>query len=110
MGKLPSRRHNHVFVSYRRDELNGLLPHGTLKFVKAGDVPDGTRVFRSRFIDEVKQAGNMLRCNSMIVAKNDSDEDAGKIGTKAVTIQGSHREYYCVWTFRCQGMSYFRGM
>lgn len=87
VGKHLWRKHNPELVRSGQDEMNGLLEEGTFKMVRAKDVPDGTRVFGSRFIDEVKRAGEMLRRNSRLVAQNYIDEDARRIGTKAPTIQ-----------------------
>lgn len=61
------------------------------------DVPAGTRVFGSRFIDQVKGAGEMMRKKSRLVAQNYRDEDAGRIATKAPTIQrSSQRALLCL--------------
>lgn len=37
--------------------------------VKAGDAPDGTSVFGSRFTDELKRASDMMGSKSRLVAQ-----------------------------------------
>lgn len=75
------------FAKTRTDELIGLLEGGTFKAVMRTVVPEGMRVFGSRFIDQVKGAGDMMRKKSRLVAQNYGDEDAAGIATKAPTVQ-----------------------
>lgn len=87
MEKLPWKKHNPDFVKFRQDELNGLFAEGTFTVVKDGEVTDGSRVFGSKFIDKVKRAGDTLQRKSRLVAQNYSDDDVGRIWTKAAAIQ-----------------------
>ena len=43
-----------TFENSRRSEINGLLEKGVFEPVDIGDVPQGTRIFNSRFVDEIK--------------------------------------------------------
>ncbi|TAQ87858.1 hypothetical protein B7494_g3834 [Chlorociboria aeruginascens] len=45
------------YFASRQKELNELLEKGVFKLVPLDDVPLGTRIFNSRFVDEVKHAG-----------------------------------------------------
>lgn len=78
---------NPDFAESRKKELMGLLEEGTLERTDRRNLPAGTRVFGSRFIDEIKKAGERLRRKSRLVAQNYCDEDAGNIPKKAPTIQ-----------------------
>lgn len=54
--------------------------------VSIDDVADRMRVFGSRFIDEIKISGEILRRELRLVSQNYSDENADHIPTKAPTI------------------------
>lgn len=41
----------------RRKEVNSLLEKGVFEMVNLADIPKGIRIFNSRFIDEIKNAG-----------------------------------------------------
>ena len=45
------------FGASRQKEIIGLLEKGVFKITKLADVPQGVRLFNSRFVDEVKNAG-----------------------------------------------------
>lgn len=53
------------------------------------DTPEGRRVFGSRFIEELKRAGEGLCKEARLVAQNYQDVEASKIATKAPTGQRS---------------------
>ena len=80
-------REEKAFAKSRKDELVGLLEGGTFKPVKESTVPPSSRIFGSRFVDELKKVGNGLRKKSRLVAQNYADDDATSISTKAPTIQ-----------------------
>ena len=42
------------FIDSRRKEINGLLEKGVFAVVTDSDVPQGVRIFNSRFVDEIK--------------------------------------------------------
>ncbi|CCD52037.1 similar to putative integrase [Botrytis cinerea T4] len=46
-----------IFVESRRKEVNGLMENGVFRLVKLVDVPENTRIFNSRFVDEIKNEG-----------------------------------------------------
>ena len=43
-----------VFTNSRSSKINGLLEKGVFRVVNRGDVPQGVRIFNSRFVDEIK--------------------------------------------------------
>ena len=45
------------FENSRRSEINGLLEKGVFEPVNIKDVPQGVRIFNSRFVDEIKHLG-----------------------------------------------------
>ena len=45
------------FTDSRRKEINGLLEKGVFAVVTDSDVPQGVRIFNSRFVDEIKHSG-----------------------------------------------------
>jgi hypothetical protein len=46
-----------LYTDSRRKELNGLLEKGVFELVDIADVPQGVRIFNSRFVDQIKDAG-----------------------------------------------------
>jgi hypothetical protein len=42
------------FTDLRRKEINGLLEKGVFAVVIEKDVPQGVRIFNSRFVDKIK--------------------------------------------------------
>lgn len=69
------------FERSRRKELEGLLRNGTFAAVSKMEVQKKFRIFGSKFIDEIKKAGEGLRLNGRLVAQNYSDEAATTIET-----------------------------
>ncbi|EED17146.1 hypothetical protein TSTA_022030 [Talaromyces stipitatus ATCC 10500] len=45
------------FDQSQEKEINGLLENGVFKVVKVDDIPKGTRIFNSRFVNEIKNWG-----------------------------------------------------
>jgi hypothetical protein len=45
------------FTESRRKEVNGLLDLGVFEVVSRENVPQGLRIFNSRFVDEIKNRG-----------------------------------------------------
>lgn len=77
-----------LFADSRRKEINGLLEKSVFEVVLISDVSKGTRIFNSRFVDEVKNAGtaNAFEKSRLVVqAYNDHGKDL--ILTQAPTIQ-----------------------
>lgn len=63
----------------------GLLREGTFVVIKEKGVPDGSRIFCSSFINELKRAGEGLRKKSHLVAQTYKDKGATTIETKDPT-------------------------
>lgn len=77
----------HDFQEAKLNELKGLVDDGTFEVVKESDIPTGTRIFNSRFIDELKKADKGLRLKSRLIAQTYGDEEAASIATKSPTMQ-----------------------
>lgn len=75
------------FTAPRTNELNGLIHNCTFKIVWLSSIPTDTRVFGSRFVDEIKKASHGYRLKSRFVAQIYFDEGATSIATKAPTVK-----------------------
>jgi hypothetical protein len=76
------------YVESRRKELNGLLDKGVFKIVGSDVVPEGTRVFGSRFVDEIKNKGTEKAFEkSRLVVKAFNDHGKELVLTQSPTIQ-----------------------
>lgn len=76
-----------MFNKPRQEDLEGLLRNGTFRPIDKKDIPQGARVFGSRFVDEIKKAAHGLGEKSSLVPQNVSDEVATMVVPKAPTIQ-----------------------
>lgn len=76
------------FVESRQKELNGLLENGVFRVVDATEIPLGTRIFNSRFVDEIKNPGtNKATEKSRLVVQAYNDREKEFVLTKSPTIQ-----------------------
>ena len=67
-----------TFIESREKEINGLYEKGAFEFVDASEIPEGTRIFRSRFVDEIKYPGTdkaYEKSRLVIQAYNDFGKD-----------------------------------
>lgn len=76
-----------AFAESRKRELDGLVKDGTFVPVPREEVPDGHRIFGSRFVDELKRVGLELIKKSRLIAQNYADEEAVAIASSAPTVQ-----------------------
>ena len=63
------------YEALRRKELNRLLDQGVFRITKKSDIPEGTRIFRSRFVDYIKFQGTekaFKKSRLVVQAYNDS--------------------------------------
>jgi len=77
-----------LYKESRQKEINGLLEKGAFEFVNASEVPKGTRIFGSRFVNEVKNPGTdkaYEKSHLVIQAYNDWGKDL--ILTQSPTVQ-----------------------
>src|SRR4051794_27285378 len=77
-----------LFVTSRRKELNSLLEKGVFEVVNITDIPQGTRIFNLRFVDEVKNAGTdkaFEKSRLVVQVYNDSEKEL--VFTQSPTIQ-----------------------
>lgn len=85
-----SVNHEPSFVKSKRREISGLLEKGTFKIVELVDIPSKTRIFKSRFINEIKHPGTSKAFEkSRFVIQGYDDEGKSMILTQAPTIQRS---------------------
>jgi len=78
------------FVESRLKEMNGLFENTVFKFINIDQVPEGARIFNSRFVDEVKNQGTedaFEKSRLVIQAYNDFEKET--VLTQAPTIQRS---------------------
>lgn len=94
LGKVPTKvptkmglPEEKAFRDSRKAELDKLFPDGTFEPIHESEIKGNTKIFCSRFVDELKKAGEEVRLKSRLVAQNYADEDAAYIPTKAPTIQ-----------------------
>ena len=76
------------FHTSRQKELTGLLEKGVFKIVKLADVPEGMRLFNSRFVDEIKNPGTEKAFEkSRLVVQAYNDEGKKLVLTQLPIIQ-----------------------
>jgi Reverse transcriptase (RNA-dependent DNA polymerase) len=78
----------HQFASSRQKELTGLLNNRVFEVVRLVDIPFGTRIFNSRFVDEVKNEGTadaFEKSRLVVQAYRDGEKDT--VLTQSPTIQ-----------------------
>ncbi|KAI1005289.1 hypothetical protein K3495_g2938 [Podosphaera aphanis] len=76
------------FSESRQIEINGLLEKGVFESVKIADVPPGARIFKSRFVDEIKNKGTSNAFEkSRLVVQAYKDKDKHLVLTQSPTIQ-----------------------
>ncbi|KAF1969469.1 hypothetical protein BU23DRAFT_476918, partial [Bimuria novae-zelandiae CBS 107.79] len=68
-------------------ELNGLLERGVFKIIDKADVPTGTRIFGSRFVDQEKHEGTEKAFEKSRLVSAYKDAGKRSILTQAPTIQ-----------------------
>lgn len=92
------------FTESRRKEINGLLEKGTFAVVDISSVPDGARIFNSRFVDEIKNAGTdkaFEKSRLVVQAYNDHSKDL--VLTQSPTIQRVSQRLILALTATLQG-------
>ena len=76
------------FVESRKKEINGLFEKGCFEIVSISDVLHETRIFNSRFVDEIKNIGTVDAYEkSRLVMQAYNDDGKAKMLTQAPTIQ-----------------------
>jgi hypothetical protein len=97
--RLPSRYRQNVadisiflqepsYTDSRHKEINGLLEKGVFQLVNITTVPHGTRIFNSRFVDEIKNKGTdhaFEKSRLVVQAYNDYEKEL--VLTQSPTIQ-----------------------
>jgi hypothetical protein len=90
-----------IYLQYdasRQKELNGLLEKGVFEICNLDDIPQGVRLFNSRFVDEVKFPGtNKAFEKSRLVVQAYNDQEKELVLTQSPTIQRvSQRLILCI--------------
>ena len=97
--QFPMKKGNQ-FTASRQKEISGLLEKGVFKLVQFEDIPAGARVFNSRFVDEIKNAGTeKVFEKSRLVLQAYNDINKSLVLTQSPTIQRvSQRLLFCLAT------------
>jgi hypothetical protein len=77
-----------LFKDLRQGEINGLLKKGVFQVVNIANIPQGARIFNSRFVDEIKHLGTdkaFEKSRLVIQAYNNRGKDL--VLTQSPTIQ-----------------------
>ena len=78
------------FVDSRIKEINGLLEKGVFEVVDIASVPQGKRIFNSRFVDTIKNEGtDQAFEKSRLVVQAYNDQEKELVLTQSPTIQRS---------------------
>jgi hypothetical protein len=78
------------FIDSRTKEINGLLEKGVFRVVDITDVPQGKRIFNSRFVDTIKNEGtDQAFEKSRLVVQAYDDQEKELVLTQSPTIQRS---------------------
>lgn len=88
----------HQFKDSRKKEIMGLLEKGVFEIVDIEDIPQGTRIFNSRFVDEIKNSGTHKAFEkSRLVVQAYADQGKDLVLTQSPTIQRvSQRLILCI--------------
>jgi hypothetical protein len=89
---------DNTYVSSRKAEIQGLLEKGVFKIISKSDVPQGTRIFNSRFVDTTKNSGTSAAfAKSRLVVQAYNDGEKKLVLTQSPTIQRiSQRLILCI--------------
>ena len=77
-----------VFTTSRQQEVVGLVEKGVFEVIDYADIPEGARIFKSRFVDEIKNKGTdkaFEKSRLVVQAYNDPEKDI--VLTQSPTIQ-----------------------
>ena len=76
------------YTASRQKEIAGLLEKGVFKVVTTEDIPSNSRIFNSRFVDEIKNPGtDKAYEKSRLVVQAYNDKDKNLVLTQSPTIQ-----------------------
>ena len=76
------------FVESRKKKINDLFEKSCFEIVSISDVPHGTRIFNSRFVDEIKNIGTVDAYEkSRLVMQTYNDDGKAEVLTQTPTIQ-----------------------
>jgi len=109
-GMLATPNGKHSFKDSRRAELSGLKKARVFKVLDRSDVPLGTRIYGTRWVDSLKKKEDgSFKEKSRLVAQNYRDYHARKIPTKAPTISKlGQRIALCIAAMNPEGQAYLR--
>lgn len=85
------------FVESRQKEIDGLIASNVFEIINVEDIPENSRIFKTRFVDQIKHEGTpeaYYKSRLVVQAYNDTDKQT--ILTQAPTIQrASQRILLC---------------
>jgi hypothetical protein len=86
------------FEGSRIKEVKGLVDKGVFDVVKTSEIPQGTRIFNARFVDEVKNKGTDKEFNkSRLVVQAYNDANKHEVLTESPTLtRASQRLVICM--------------
>ena len=94
------------FEDSRLKEVKGLVDKGVFDVTKTSEIPEGTRIFSARFVDEVKNKGTDKEFNkSRLVVQAYNDQNKHEVLTESPTLTRIHWN----WTSR-NGWSETKGI
>lgn len=96
---------NGSLVSSRSAEIHGVIVSGTLEDLEQNEVTKNTRIFGSRFVDQVKHIGTVFCFKIILIAQNCGDDRADTIATKAPPAQRFTQKRFFSLTASLRGMS-----
>lgn len=99
-----------TYVESRLKEINGLLEMGVFEVVNISNVPQGARIFGSRFVDEIKNIGTEKAFEkSRLVIKAFNDNGKDQVLTQPPTIQRMSQRIILALTptFQAKGMELY---
>ena len=94
--RIADKNEAHKFKDARKKELQGIIDNKTFKIVKRSSVPQGIRIYGTRFVGSFKTVGDVTNLKSRLIAQNYQDEDAKTIATKSPTIQRASQRMICI--------------
>ncbi|KAL3420591.1 hypothetical protein PVAG01_07036 [Phlyctema vagabunda] len=85
------------FIESRQKEIDGLLQRGVFSIVSLANIPPKVRLFKSRFVDEVKGKDTVPYEKSRLVVQAHNDIGKAQVLTQSPTIQrASQRLILCL--------------
>lgn len=109
MGKRSKKEIRNIELSEsRKSEIEDQISNGSFIPWDRRKIPEGARIFGSKFIEVIKKVENETHIKIRLVAQNYSIEEASKIATKAPTIQRFSQRMFLSLSALEPGMDNFK--